>query len=136
MQNTSLAIACSDAYDSWVDTEGNGYLTCSDPRKGLMWVDTNVKGKILVCPANGWRDSDSLELPRSCGRKIADDRAGGMIEMVSKWSGTRYYVGGAKDLILDLTAEVVVMDKWSYELYAESVRLGGLIELYPNGLLI
>lgn len=34
MQNTSLAIACSDACDSWVGAEGNG--TCSDPRKGLV----------------------------------------------------------------------------------------------------
>jgi hypothetical protein len=43
---------------------------------------------------------------RSCGRQIVNDRAGGMIEMVSEWSGTRYYVRGAKDLILYLMAEV------------------------------
>ena len=31
------------------------------------------------------------------------------MEMVSEWSGTRHYVGGAKDLVLNLMAEVTVV---------------------------
>jgi hypothetical protein len=37
---------------------------------------------------------------------------GGMIEMVSglEWSGMRYYVGVAKDLVLNLMAEVALVE--------------------------
>jgi len=86
-----------------VDAEENG--TCSDPRKGLLWVVRDMKGKILICPANGWWDAGSLELARSCGRQIVNDRAAGVIEMVSEWPGTRYYLwvgeGGAKDFDIE-----------------------------------
>jgi hypothetical protein len=47
---------------------------CSDSRKGLLLVGTDVRGKILICPANRWWDAGSLELAQSCGREIVNDR--------------------------------------------------------------
>jgi hypothetical protein len=55
MQNKSIIIACSDGDAIWIGDVNNCIHCFSDPRNGTAWIDTDIHGKILFCPNQGWR---------------------------------------------------------------------------------
>jgi Lysine-specific metallo-endopeptidase len=131
IQNKSLILACNDSDPMWIDDVDNSIQLCSDPRNGTMWVDTDVKGKILFCPNNGWWSY--RQLSPTCRSGINIDMAGTVIQVVSEWSGTNHYVNGKKEM-LNITSEIAVKNALTYALWAESVRLGGCWkEVFFNG---
>ena len=108
VQSTSPKISCTDTYND-----------CSD---GSALLYTIPSAKVIVpCPNNGFWDFPQLA-PQCSGDDY--DKAGSMLHEMTHLYGTQDYAYGP-DAAKALSASQASNNADTYEMYAESVRLGG-----------
>ncbi|CRG87856.1 putative neutral protease 2 homolog B [Talaromyces islandicus] len=109
-QSTGFTISCSDTYGA-----------CGDNGDSALAVTITPDNVIIPCPNGGYWDLD--EYAGDCDSSDYD-KAGAILHEMTHLFGTSDYAYGHDDCEA-LAADQAAMNADTYELYAESVRLGG-----------